>query len=121
MCEICKKESEGAFCDSCWDVDVRINQFLREASDEYLSDLRSKIEDQLSKRASTPIGSIRSMISPTFRVRVLNGLNNLGVKTVADCAKLTRRDLIRAKNLGTGSIAEIESVLRRFGLKLRAS
>lgn len=121
MCEICGRESSGLLCDNCWEVDKRIDLFLREASDETLSSLRNRIGEQLLKRASAPIGSIRPMISPTFRVRVLNGLNNLGVKTVADCANLTKIDLLKARNIGKGSIKEIEAALRQFGLRFRGS
>ena len=40
--------------------------------------------------------------------------------TVADLARLSRVDLLRAPNLGPGSIWEIENALSRHGLALAA-
>ena len=51
-------------------------------------------------------------------MRALTVLGRLGLVTVAECEKLTRRDLKESKNCGTQTIAEIESALSREGISI---
>jgi hypothetical protein len=63
---------------------------------------------------SLPISILR------LSTRSANALRSLGVVTVADNARLSRGDLLRAPNLGPGSVWEIENALSRHGLALAA-
>lgn len=51
------------------------------------------------------------------RVRVTNALSNLGAKTVADLAKLTRVDFLYLKNFGQASMREVDTVMAKYGIQ----
>jgi len=51
--------------------------------------------------------------------RSLNALKNMGIRTVGDITKVSADDLLRAKNLGRGSLNEIVMELSEHGKKLK--
>ncbi len=51
-------------------------------------------------------------------VRANNCLHEAGISTVRDLVSRTREDLMELRNLGDGSVQEIEEKLREIGLKL---
>lgn len=52
-----------------------------------------------------------------FSVRTMNVLRAADVNVVADFAKLTPDDVVKFRNSGKGTLAEVESFMQKFGLK----
>lgn len=50
-------------------------------------------------------------------VRVWNGLRQAGMDTLGDVCKLTKRELLKRRNIGRKTIEEIEEILFSYGLK----
>lgn len=53
-----------------------------------------------------------------FSTRTAGALYNARIKTVMQLARMTERDLLKVKNLGTASIREIRSVLAQLDLDI---
>lgn len=53
-----------------------------------------------------------------FSVRVRNGLLREGIRTVGDLTDFSPQDLREIRNFGAGSVAEVERLLARAGLRL---
>jgi DNA-directed RNA polymerase alpha subunit len=66
------------------------------------------------------IASLDILVSDLpFSVRARNCLGALSVTTVRDLVQLRRQDLLKAKNLGKGTLQEIEEAVTTLGLRLR--
>jgi DNA-directed RNA polymerase alpha subunit len=61
-----------------------------------------------------------SIESLNISTRAYNCLKDAKVRSAGDLLELTAADLLRCKNLGRGSLAEIQAELARFGLNLKA-
>ena len=62
---------------------------------------------------------MREFLGMTIGTRAYNCLQNANIKTRADLERMTRRDLLRAKNLGMRSAIQIIDEARRVGIELR--
>lgn len=54
-----------------------------------------------------------------WSVRVHNVFRHMGITKIRDIVALTRNDLLKTRNLGVGSVNEIERRLREIGLTLK--
>lgn len=70
-----------------------------------------------------PLVKLRMMNQTELEVlplggRAYNGILNAGVTGIPELLCLTRKDLLRVRNLGRTTLKEIENVLAAMGLKL---
>ncbi len=61
----------------------------------------------------------RSIYDLGLSTRVLKKLTQLGVRTLGDLAKMTKKELKSIKGVGITSLLEIEQTLRNFGLEFK--
>lgn len=64
------------------------------------------------------VGGCGAIGQLNLSVRATNALENQGVLTVADLRLKSRKELLAIKNIGVGTLAEIESALRSHGIEL---
>lgn len=61
--------------------------------------------------------TLLSEVSISTRLR--HGLEYHKCESVGDVTRLSARDIVKTKNLGNGSLAEVESLMAAYGLSLR--
>ncbi|MCM8783499.1 MAG: DNA-directed RNA polymerase subunit alpha [Candidatus Omnitrophica bacterium] len=69
-------------------------------------------ETELSDKLNTPISELE------LSVRSENCLKEANIKTIGDLVKCTEQDLLRYRNFGKKSLAEIQGILKGMGLSL---
>lgn len=69
--------------------------------------------------ADATILDMHPMAALNLGVRAEKAIQRLGVKTVRQLTECTAADLLSVKNFGRGALVEVESSLRRRGLKLK--
>ena len=59
-----------------------------------------------------------SIIDFDIPMRIAIPLDNAGIRRIGDLVKLTRKDLLKVRRLGSKGADEVEKILDRFGLSL---
>ena len=59
-----------------------------------------------------------SIIDFDIPMRIAIPLDNAGIRRIGDLVRLTRKDLLKVRRLGSKGADEVEKILDRFGLSL---
>lgn len=90
----------------------KINAELQELISNLPENKKEYIENITSKRSilSTPIGQL------DLSTRTLNCMQNCGIKTLGEITSYGKHELLRFRNFGKKSLAELEYVVKKHGL-----
>jgi len=89
---------------------------------EIIEQMRGVIKPDIVKREIiAPVGKYAEFDKPLshygFSKRVLNLFKAIGVTTIAQVAEIPRRDFVRYRNIGKGSMYEVYDILYDLGIK----
>ncbi|MBI3500834.1 MAG: hypothetical protein HY063_03485 [Bacteroidetes bacterium] len=105
---------------------LKQNVFLSEAQIEHLKqtgfftqeqialliESAGKIEAEAAARAASP-----KIIDMDISVRILNCLKAADIETLYDLRKYKKEDMLKFRNIGKKSLAELTEVMRRYGIE----
>jgi len=87
-----------------------------------LTDEASGVEILVEKEEEAKDRALEMTIEELdLSVRSYNCLKRAGIDTVEELTRKTEEDMMKVRNLGKKSLAEVKSKLAKFGLSLRSS
>ena len=105
----------GRYCVTLYDV-VRREEVYDTIPSALLSSIYEDLKDiQVETKDKIYIISLLECLS----VRTINALHRAGYNTLNDLENLTRKDILKIRNLGSVSLHELEQVMKAYGFKFK--